>query len=100
MSDDYARRALSTAIHNLATGIGTIQQRVEDAWLAMHTIRVHTFDNPQDQERFEEIRVRLSNGIAGLPDMDAKEIAVDILDLYFTILRNEIDELREEARKR
>ena len=105
----YQSEKLTNAVRALAILSGSIQSRLENAFLAAHTLDVHQFpeSEPEMCESWDEIRARLNAVAASQPEdgtlqatlreMDndeAEEIAKMIVDLYF-----EVESARRERRE-
>lgn len=111
MSDDYAREKLGNAVDALAASAAPIQNRLEYAWMAMHTMNVHGFSDPQRQSEFDEINDKLTTDksdehagyvpttCAKLSDDAAVEIAQAIVNLNARLNMDRIWQLEEELAK-
>lgn len=103
MRASYAREKLISAVHNLAEGTGTIQQRLWDAYLAFHTLRetdfpedlksdwteIHdslTEEEPTYNDKGEPIVGKVENTLKKMSNETASELASKITSLYYMIL--------------
>lgn len=93
MGASYAREKLDRAVYALATGTGTIQERLVDAFIMMSAVSDHDFQG----ERLEEWRSiykrattprpgavgdgNYQKALLGLNDDEASKLAGDICEL-------------------
>jgi hypothetical protein len=98
--NSYAREKFGVAVDNLATGTGSIQDRILDAWMSFHPLQERDFDNPEDGAAFKSIMERLTavkdgdpnngyvkNTLAKMSDDDASRLASDIVELDHALRR-------------
>ncbi len=92
-SEGYIREKLFAAVGALATGTGTIRERLLSAYLSMHTLEPDDFPDDDGRRRFEEIvdklttfeQVRDEGSVAAstalMTEDQAVEVASAIVDL-------------------
>jgi hypothetical protein len=112
MAADYERQKLGQGVHSLAVGTGSIQERVINAYVAMHTIFSHGMKKPERQERLDQIYEKLTahepDGDEGsvratvsrMTNDEASELAGEIADLYSGICHDAIYELEDKLKAR
>jgi hypothetical protein len=95
MSDDYAWEKLFTAVLILASGSGSLRERLENAYISS-LIRIrpeHHFQDADTKERYvrliEEIAPegRSDVAISMWPEEDLKRIAEELVGLYDSVAR-------------
>lgn len=103
MRASYAREKINSAANALASGTGTIQQRLMDAYMQFHPLRTDDFpddlkedwdaihaalttEEPTYNEKNEPIVGRVENTLKKMSDEDASELATRITELQYSIL--------------
>lgn len=110
MSESYEREKMGAAVGALACSADPIQKRLENAWMAMHTLRVHGFIDSEAAAEFEAIDELLTadksdektgyvpTTCSRLSDDDASAIARRIVDLDSRLNYARIYALEDELR--
>jgi hypothetical protein len=89
----YVDEKFTDAVRQLAISSGPMKERLEAAFLAIHTVRANDFDDPQMRAAYQSILERLTiNGtvVATTAQMDANEgedVANGIFELFLAIRR-------------
>ncbi|MBN8671885.1 MAG: hypothetical protein J0L80_14430 [Chitinophagales bacterium] len=103
MRASYAREKINSAAHALASGTGTIQKRLWDAYMEFHPLQssdfpddlkedwneIHaalTTEEPTYNEKNEPIVGRVENTLRKMSDEAASELAAKITGLQYSIL--------------
>jgi len=109
MAEDYEREKLANAVGALATA-APIQRRLQNAYLAMHTMNTHGFVDPERQAEYDEIHALLtadktSRGdgyveatTSRLSDEEAEAIAQKIVNLNTALNWHRVWQLQDEIR--
>lgn len=109
MAEDYEREKLANAVSALVSA-APIQQRLENAFIAMHTLKGHGFTDPERQAEYEEIYELLTadkspggdgyvaNTTSRLSDDAAEAIARKIVNLNTMLNWHRVWQLQDEIR--
>jgi hypothetical protein len=97
MSITYAHEKLTQAIYGLATGAGRIQERLHQAYMAMHTLKRDDLPDGNMRRKLagvmDDLTYQPAKGHEGqitatlaiTNDEDAREIARRIVDLFLEV---------------
>lgn len=84
---DYAAEKLTEAVETLATGTGSLQERLDHASMPhLMSIRPkHHLPWPDLEDQFLQVDLKLRDGAAKLSNDDAREVAKAICSLCFRV---------------
>lgn len=93
--EQYAYEKIHAAVETLATGVGGIRERLYDAYLVFHTLRVSHFEDADVKDLFDRIMKGLTvvdiaprdqgtiqASLAKMSDDECVAVADDIWKLY------------------
>ena len=96
--DSYAREKFMVAVDSLATGTGSINERLLHAWMSFHPVLVRDFSDPDNAKLYARIMERLTavkdgdpengyvkNTLAVMDEDTARAVAEDIVNLEYRL---------------
>jgi hypothetical protein len=85
---DYWLEKCSVAVDILATDLGPLRERLDDAWISsLIRLRIHDEVAEDLRQKFSSIERRFDGGLTGMSDQELRDLASDILNLFAKVSR-------------